>query len=126
MRKGDLVRLNRAVCFTTRNGGNREFALTNGLNDDRQTVEAMRPTTAEEKAAWRTRPESQGFNSAGETKLPPQISIEHVHADDILILERARCRPLLGWTRRPGMALVLNTRTGTSAFIKRELLEMVS
>jgi len=123
--KGNLVRLNRAVCFTTRNGGEREFVLTNGLNDDRLTVETLRPATDEEREEWRNSPASRGMTSGGETKLPPQTTSSIVHADDVLILERARCRPLLGWSRRSGMAQVLNTNTGESTFIKRELLETV-
>ncbi len=125
MRKGNLVKLNKAVCFTTRNGGEREFVLTNGLNDDRQTVETFRPTTEEERAEWRNSSASQGMTSAGETKLPPQVAVRLLHVDDVLVLERARCRPVLGWSRRPGMAKVLNTTTGESTFIKRELLEIV-
>jgi hypothetical protein len=125
MRKGNLVKLNRTVCFTVRNGGEREFALTNGLNDDRLTVETLRPTTVEEREDWRNSAASKGMNSAGETKLPPLCAVELVHVDDVLILERARCRPLIGWSHRPGMAKVLNPRTGESAFIKRGLLEVV-
>ena len=106
MRKGDLVKLNVDRCFTTDNG----------------FVRASRPTTTAEVEAWYNSDASKGMNSAGESKLPPRSVTVTIHRDDILVLERARCRVALGWGNpRPGMAKVM-LPCGETAYLKRELL----
>ena len=127
MRKGNLVKLNPATCFTTKSGGGLRFPLTNYACDEARVVYAGRPVTSEETAAWYDSDASKGMNSAGESKLPPQSVSIKISADDVLVIERARCRVRLGWGNpTPGMAKVLNPATGESAYIKRELLEVVA
>ena len=127
MRKGDLVKLNKAACFTRENGGNREFSLTHRENDDNQIVDGRRHLTQAEVQEWRESPESKGMNCAGESKLPPTFTFEPIHVDDILIVERARCRASFGWcSPTGGWTKVLKVKTGESLFVKRNLLEKVS
>jgi|TARA_R110001583_G_scaffold5598_11_gene30116 hypothetical protein len=123
--KGSLVRLNKNICFTTRNGGMRKYPMTNGHNDDAKIVESHRPTTREEQEAWYNSPASKGMNSAGESKLPPsQISIP-IHQDRVYTVLRARCRVRLGWGNpTPGLAMILCTETGEETYVKRDLLEV--
>ena len=136
MRKGDLVRLNVAKCFTTVNGGERErwSPLGNSHEDEIGIVRAGRPTTAEEKQKWRDdltaaiaeAPPEERFgiacNDAGESRLAPRSTTVNIHREDVLVVERARCRVSLGWGNpTPGMAQVM-LPNGETAFIKRELL----
>ena len=74
MRKGNVVRIN------------------NGMWTNQ--AELLRPTTWEEKEAWRESPESKGMNSAGETKLPPQIVVIDIKGDDLMVVEKSRCARL--------------------------------
>ena len=123
MRKGDLVTLDNAKCFTVENGGERRFPLTNALRDENRIVIGARPTTTEEQEAWRETEAAHGMNCAGETKLPPQAVHVEIPADTILIVERARCRVRLGWGNpRPGMTQVM-LPTGETAFLPRDLLK---
>ena len=69
-------------------------------------AELLRSTTFEEKQAWRNSPASKGVNSAGETKLPPQIVSTDINGDTLMVVEKARCAPQLGWYKYAGMALV--------------------
>ena len=126
MRKGNLVKLNPTVCFTTRNGGNRRFVLTNGLNDDRRTVEGTRLVTAEDVNAWRNSDASKGMTSGGDTKLPPTAYSVPIYADRVYPLVRARCCPQWSYRSHPGMACILDTESGNEIYVKRELLEVVS
>ena len=126
MRKGNLVKLNPAVCFTTRNGGNRRFVLTNGLNDDRRTVEGTRLATIDDVTTWRDSDDSKGIDCAGESKLPPTAYSASVYADRVYPLVRARCRPQWSYRSHPGMACILDTESGNEIYVKRELLEVVS
>jgi len=124
MRKNDLVRLNPAVCFTTRNGGQRDYPLSNSLNDTNGTVEGTRLATSQDVEAWRNSDASKGIDCAGESKLPPTAYSVLLHRDRVYTLLRARCRPQWSYRSHPGMALVLCTVTGEEAYIKRELLEV--
>ena len=124
MRKNDLVRLNAAVCFTTRNGGKRDYPLSNSLNDTNGTVEGTRLATSQDVEAWRNSDASKGIDCAGESKLPPTAYGVLLHRDRVYTLLRARCRPQWSYRSHPGMALVLCTVTGNEAYIKRELLEV--
>jgi len=122
MRKGDLVKLSKS-CFTTRNGGTRDYPLSNHDCDGRRVVMTHRPVTESERAEWRNSDASKGMNSAGETKLPPTCVGVEIHADDNLIVERSRCRVRLGWgNATPGMVKVFNARTGESSYLKRGLV----
>ena len=124
--KGALVKLNDQACFTTRQGGGREFPLTNYANDEAGIVESRRPVTAEETAAWYDSDASKGMNSAGETKLPPQSRYVALRRGRTYQVLRARCRVRLGWGNpTPGMAKILCTETGEETYVKRDLLEVV-
>ena len=126
MRKGDLVTLNEAVCFTSENGGLRRYPMGTSGADDKRIVRASRPTTGEEQREWYDSPESKGMNSAGESKLPPQSVGVTIYADRKYVVERARCRVRLGWGNpTPGMAKILCTSTGEIAYIKREYLRAI-
>jgi hypothetical protein len=127
VRKGNLVKLNPANCFTVKNGGMREFPLEHSANDRAQIVDGRRHLTEDEVAEWRDSSVSRGLDSAGESKLPPTCMLIAIHKDETLIVERARCRmsfsyysPTGGWTK------VLSTVTGESLYVKRELLEVIS
>lgn len=125
MKKGDLVRLNKAACFTTKAGGSRRFPLSNYANDEAGTVEATRIASEEDTRDWYDSDASKGMTSAGETKLPPTAYPVRLHKDRVYTLLRARCRPSWGYRKHPGMALVLCTVSGEEAYIKRELLEVL-
>lgn len=108
MRKGNIVRLNKE--------NQKHQALT-------------RSTTCEEKEAWRESPESKGMNSAGETKLPPQIVTFDVNGDDLMVVEKTRCAPFLGWGKRSGMTLVTlvtGKHAGKTGFIYRDRLDVLA
>jgi hypothetical protein len=125
MRKGDLVRLS-TNCFTTKQGGTRRFPLSNSANDTAGTVEATRLASPSDVQAWRESDASKGMTDGGETKLPPTAYTVRLHRDRVYTLLRARCRPSWSYRKHPGMALVLCTETGAEAYIKRELLAVVS
>ena len=139
MRKGDLVKLNVDKCFTTDNGGKRDrwSPLGNSHEDENGFVRAGRPTTHEEREKWHedlraeilAAPQDEKFgiacDSAGESRLAPRAVSVKIHRDDILVVERARCRVALGWGNpTPGMAKVM-LPSGETAYLKRELLVAV-
>ena len=126
MRKNDLVQLNKALCFTSTNGGERRFPLTNSGCDNRGIVEGTILATAEDREAWRNSEASHGLDCAGESKLPPTAYTVSVKADRVYTLLRARCRPVWSYRQHPGMALLLDTETGKEIYVKRELLEVAS
>ena len=127
MKKGDIVRLNRDICFTSKSGGKREFPLSNHNEDINTIVIARRPITEEEVEHWRESDWSKGMNDAGESKLPPRSVSVEIHADRKYIVERARCRASLHYGNpTPGLAKIICTNTGETAYIKRTLIEVVS
>ena len=138
--KGSLVRLNVSKCFTTRQGGDLHYPMINYHNDSKGTVESARPTTPEEQDNWRKelRQEIQdtreagedtfhiAFDSAGESRLPPQSRHIPLHRDRTYQVLRARCRVRLGWGNpTPGLAKILCTVTGEETYVKRDLLEVI-
>ena len=48
MRKGNLVKLNLATCFTVKNGGERDYPLTHSANDHAGQIEGYRHLTEDE------------------------------------------------------------------------------
>ncbi len=103
-----------------------------------------RHTTQEEVQEWRNSPASKGINSAGETKLPPRCvrvmfeggtlhrpsrTITHEEetklSDDTFTIVRARCAPILGYSKTPKCALLRNNRTGEEGYIKRVHVKLV-
>ena len=140
MRKGDLVKLNPETCFTKQQGGGREFTLTNTAQDEAGIVEGTRPTTSEEKDNWyKSQREtiakakeagkdffSIAFDSAGETRLPPQTYWIPLHRDHYFQVLRARARVYVGWHMQGGMTKVLCLSSGEECYVKREYLMVVS
>ena len=85
-----------------------------------------RQLTREEVQAWYDSPDSKGINCAGETKLPPQSIVMHLHKDRLYTVLRARARVRLGWgNAKGGYTKVLCTVTGEEVYVKRDLLEVV-
>ena len=140
LKKGCLVRLDSRKCFTTLHGGGLRYPLTNSLNDERGTVESYRPTTHEEQCNWREQKKRDiqeackagedtfhiAFDSAGESRLPPQARHVLLHRDRTYQVLRARCRVRLGWGNpTPGLAKILCTHSGEETYIKREYLEVI-
>jgi len=125
MRKGNLVRLDLAKCFSEKSGGKRRFPLTNYRCDESGIVEGTALVTVEEVAAWEASDASKGMTSGGDTKLPPTCVGVSLHRDRVYTLLRARCAPVYSYRRHPGMAAVLCTETGRTVYVKRELLEVV-
>ena len=138
--KGCLVRLDPSKCFTVKQGGDLQYPRTNSLNDELGIVETFRPTTPEEQQEWREQKSRDiqeareagndtfhiAFDSAGESRLPPQSKIIFIHRDKTYQVLRARCRVRLGWGNpTPGMAKILCTHTGEETYVKRELLEVL-
>jgi hypothetical protein len=126
MRKGDLVRLNINKCFTRGNGGGRDWPMETPDRDDRGVVLGHRPTTCDERDAWYASYDSKGMTSGGDTKLPPTSTSIELHRGQVYIVERARCAPEMWWRKNPGMTKVRCTVTGETAYVKRDLLEVVS
>ena len=127
MLKGNLVRLNPATCFTTRNGGGLEYPLTHIRHDEEGIVCGRRLITDEEQEAWYASDASKGMNSAGESKLPPTSVSVPVHRGDILRVERARCRMKFGYGNPTGgWAQVRRIKTDEVFYIKRDHLEVVA
>ena len=124
--KGQLVRLNVYTCFTEAQGGGRDYPLSNFANDKKGIVEGKRPTSVEEKDAWYKSDASKGFDSAGESKLPPQTQIVKLYRDRVYQVLRARCQVRLGYGNPVGgMAMILCTHTGQEAYVKRGCLEPI-
>jgi len=127
MRKGNLVQLNVATCFSKRNGGELTWSLGTMDDDDNGLVQASRPTTPKERDEWYSSDASRGMNDAGETKLPPQSTSVKLRRDMCYMVLKARCRVSLGYGNPvPGLVKVLDTETGEQVYLKRELVEVVS
>jgi hypothetical protein len=136
MRKGDLVKLDVNKCFTARKGGARRYPLGNHYEDEKGIVRAGRPTTPAERDTWRKElqeaitaaPPEERFgmacDSAGESRLAPRCMSITIHRDEIMVVERARCRVALGWNVSAGMTKVM-LANGEEAYLKRGLLEVV-
>lgn len=140
LKKGVLVRLSVSKCFTSKQGGDLRYPMSNYLNDDKGTVESQRPTTPEEQASWHKELRQEiknareagkdtfhiAMDSAGESRLPPQSRWFLLHRDRTYQVLRARCRVRLGWGNpTPGLAKILCTVTGEETYVKRDLLEVI-
>ena len=103
-----------------------------------------RHVTREEIEAWENSSASKGMNSAGETKLPPTCTRVEFKggtlnrpdfkitkgeavklSDDTFTVVRARCAPILGYRKSPGMALLRNNRTGEEGYMRRRYVKIV-
>ena len=122
MHKGDLVKLNPETCFTHDQGGGLRFPRGNYHEDENGYVTGYRPVTAAEVEEWRNSPASKGLNCAGESKLPPRCVAVKVHRDEVMVVERARCRVSLGWGNPEGGMTKLMKPDGKEVYLKRELV----
>ena len=66
----------------------------------------QRPLTRAEKDAWYDSPASKGMNCAGETKLCPRGTTRYDGVGKIFTVVRARVRNRIGWSSRPGYAII--------------------
>lgn len=123
--KGSLVRLNTNICFTSENGGMRRYPMSDSYSDRAGVVEGTRIPSSKEIEEWRNGPDSKGFNSIGESKLPPTAYSVSVYKDRIYAVVRARCAGHWDYRRQPGQALILDTLTGNEIYVKRDLLEAI-
>ena len=100
--------------------------------------------TEAEVLAWYDSPASKGINSAGETKLPPRFKFVEYNggtlhrtnfkitsdeetklSDDTFTVVRARCAPIIGYSKTPKCTLLRNNRTGEEGYIKRRYVRLV-
>ena len=126
MRKGDLVRLKVEVCFTRHEGGGREFPLGSYHDGSEGVVRSYCPMTSSERDMWYEKPGNRGLDSAGESKLPPMARAVMLHRERTYIVLRARARALLGYgNATPGLTKLLDTVTGETTYVKRNLIEVI-
>lgn len=121
--KGDTVKLNDILCFTTDNGGQRQFPLINGHHDDQGQVLGRRAPTAEEIQAWRDSDASKGLDSAGETKLPPRAVSVILRKGETFTVVRGRARMTCTWGNPIKGYTLIETPSGEQCFVRRELIE---
>jgi hypothetical protein len=138
MKKGNIVRINNKVCFTAKNGGERRFPLTNSYCDDRGFIEGTRHTEEPERDAWRKRlsediksGKETWHDCAGEPHMAPRCTSVAMARDTDYVVVRARCAPVLGYHKYPGMALIVNALPLDEGkrrpfYVKRTLLEVVA
>lgn len=132
MRKGDLVKLNP-------NDPEIERLLEWSLGP--KAYIASRPATSEEKEEWRIQKHKDikeasdrggetfdiAFDSGGEPRLPPCTTQVALPINGVYIVQRARCSVMLDRGRPTGgMAKILDTKTGEHAYVKRNMLEIIS
>ena len=140
IRKGDLVRVNEARCFTRQNGGTRPYPLTNGRNDNARVIHGRYIRTADDDRKWREEKRkateealargedtfSINFNDAGESRLPGVSVIVDIPAGRVYEVLRARCRARLSYGNpTPGLMKLLDTETGREIYVKRDYMEAV-
>jgi hypothetical protein len=123
-RKGDLVRLNPAVCFTHESGGSLNFPLSNYWCDKNGIVEGFRTLTHEERNLIMK--DYRGLDSAGEPKLAPKELSASVHRSRSYPVLKARTCAVRSWKTKRGLCLILDTETGRKIYIKRNLMEKVT
>jgi len=127
MRKGDLVQLDVKKCFTVESGGERKYPRSNYECDEKGIVYGERLPTSQDYEAWRKSDDSKGMDCAGETKLPPTSYYVKIPRGNLYLVLRARCRANLSYGNpTPGLALIRCSATGEEAYVKRDLLEVVS
>ncbi len=139
IRKGGLVRINEDAAFTTRNGGKREYPGDSWDCDERRVVSATYRLSGEQQREWREAKHKEikeakargedtfsiAFDSAGESRLPPQNGYVELTAGKIYPVLRARMRAHIGYHVRPGYMMVLDTDSGREVMVPRKLMEAV-
>ena len=140
IRKGDLVRVNEAACFTVENGGDREWPLTNRRNDDARVIHGRYKRTAEDDRKWREEKNKRieeakargedtfsiAFDDAGESRLPGLSVYVEIPAGRVYEVLRARCRAHLSYGNpTPGLMKILDTEIGRELYVSRDLMEAI-
>ena len=140
IRKGDLVRVNEAECFTVENGGTREWPLANRRDDNNRVIHGRYIRTAEDDRKWREEKRkatqealergedtfSINFNDAGESRLPGVSVRVEIPAGRVYEVLRARCRAHLSYgTPTPGLMKILDTEIGREIYVSRDLMEAI-
>ena len=140
IRKGDLVRVNEAMCFTAENGGEREWPLTNSRNDKARVIHGRYKRTADDDRKWREEKNKRieeakargedtfsiAFDDAGESRLPGLSVYVEIPAGRVYEVLRSRCRAHLSYGNpTPGLMKLLDTELGREIYVKRELMEAV-
>ena len=140
IRKGDLVRVNEARCFTQRNGGTRPYPLTNHRDDDNRVIRGRYIRTADDDRKWHEEKRkateealargedtfSINFNDAGESRLPGVSVLVDIPAGRVYEVLRSRCRAHLSYGNpTPGLMKLLDTESGREIYVKREYMEAV-
>lgn len=140
IRKGDLVRVNEARCFTRQNGGTRPYPLTNGRDDQNRVIRGRYIRTADDDRKWREEKRkateeaaargedtfSINFDDAGESRLPGVSVMVDIPAGRVYEVLRARCRAYLSYGNpTPGLMKLLDTQSGREIYVKRDYMEAV-
>ncbi len=125
MRKNDLVILDVAKCFTMKEGGKRTFPLTNHHNDQNGLVDGFFKLTQEDRDRLRASGRYDGFDSGGEPKIVPNEGLARLKREYVYQVLRARCAAVRNYRTVRGLALVLDTHTGRTVYVKRDLLKVV-
>ena len=140
IRKGDLVQVNEAMCFTAENGGEREWPLTNRRDDDARIIRGRYIATADDDRKWREAQNKRieeakargedtfsiSFNDGGESRLPGVSVMVNIPAGRVYEVLRSRCRAYLSYGNpTPGLMKLLDTEIGREIYVKRELMEKV-
>lgn len=140
IRKGSLVQVNEALCFTRKNGGERRRPLTNNRNDNNRVVCGRYIKTEEDKRRWREEKRratkaaiargkdtfSINFDEGGESRLPGKSEIVYIAAGRAYEVLRARCQAELFYGNpTPGLMKLLDTDSGREIYVKRDYMEAV-
>jgi len=140
IRKGDLVRVNEAICFTQQNGGTRPYPLYNGRDDQNRVIRGRYIRTADDDLTWREEKRkateeaiaagkdtfSINFNDAGESRLPGVSVMVDIPAGRVYEVLRSRCRAYLSYGNpTPGLMKLLDTQSGREIYVKRDYMEAV-
>ena len=88
-------------------------------------VKVYRRTTEDEVKRWENSSASKGMNSAGETKLPPQVRSVNYEDTDTWTVLRARCAPVLNYRKKPKCVQIMNNRTNEIGYAPRANVELV-
>jgi len=114
-------------CFTVESGGALKHPHSNYYSDEGGFVFGERLPTSQDLEAWRSSDDSKGMTDGGDTKLPPTSYFVKIPRGNLYLVLRARCRAYLNYgAPESGLALIRCSVTGEEAYIKRDLLEVVS
>ena len=140
IRKGSLVQVSEARCFTRKNGGERLYPLTNNRNDNNRVILGHYIKTDEDERRWREEKRratkaaiargedtfSINFDESGESRLPGKSELVHIAAGRVYEVLRARCQAELFYGNpTPGLMKLLDTDSGREIYVKRDHMEAV-